>query len=63
VRLRYGIESYLVPEGSRTAAPRARAREEADSEGNAAIKGLLVDRALQYEEPLFLKCRAQLGVL
>jgi uncharacterized membrane-anchored protein len=56
---RYGIESYFVPEGE---GPRleALAREKklaaviaVDSGGNAAIKGLMIDGKLQYEEPLF----------
>lgn len=59
VAVRYGIESYFVPEGQ---GPRleALAREKkmaaliaVDAKGNAAIKGLIIDGALQYEEPLF----------
>jgi uncharacterized membrane-anchored protein len=59
VRVRYGIESYFVPQGE---GPRlellARDKKLAalvavDRAGNAAIKGLLIDGALQYEEPLF----------
>jgi uncharacterized membrane-anchored protein len=58
-RVHYGIESYFVPEGQ---GPRleALARDKkmaaliaVDSRGNAAIKGLVIDGALQYEEPLF----------
>ena len=59
VRVRYGIESYFVPEGQGKALE-ALAREKklatllaVDARGNAAIKGLLVDGVLQYEEPLF----------
>jgi uncharacterized membrane-anchored protein len=55
--MRYGIESYFVPEGE---GPRleslARDRKLAvlvavDNAGNAAIKGLIIDGKLQYEEP------------
>jgi uncharacterized membrane-anchored protein len=55
--VRYGIESYFVPQGE---GPRlealARNRKLAvlvavDGAGNAAIKGLLIDGKLQYEEP------------
>src|SRR5262249_36277566 len=53
--VRYGIESYFVPQGE---GPRleALARERklaalvaVDSAGNAAIKGLIIDGKLQYE--------------
>ena len=59
MRVRYGIESYFVPQGE---GPRleqlARDKKLAalvavDRAGNAAIKGILIDGALQYEEPLF----------
>jgi uncharacterized membrane-anchored protein len=59
VAVRYGIESYFVPQGQ---GPRleglARNKKLAavvavDGRGNAAIKGLVVDGVLQYEEPLF----------
>ena len=59
VRLRYGIESYFLPEAQgRKLEALAREKKLAtllavDGEGNAAIKGLVVDGALQYEEPLF----------
>jgi len=59
VRVRYGIESYFVPEGQgRKLEALARERKLAtliavDGKGNAAIKGILVDGVLQYEEPLF----------
>jgi uncharacterized membrane-anchored protein len=55
----YGIESYFVPEGTGIALEKlARERKLAaviavDSKGNAAIKGLSVEGALKYEEPLF----------
>ena len=57
--VRYGIESYFVPEGE---GPRLEAlardkklaaRIAVDRSGNAAIKGLLIDGVQQYEEPLF----------
>ena len=57
-QVRYGIESYFVPEGQgRRLEDLARERKMAalvavDSSGNAAIKGLLIDGVLQYEEPL-----------
>jgi uncharacterized membrane-anchored protein len=57
--VRYGIESYFVPEGQGKRLE-ALAREKrmaalvaVDAKGNAAIKGLIIDGALQYEEPLF----------
>jgi uncharacterized membrane-anchored protein len=56
---RYGIESYFVPEGQgRRLENLAREKRMAaliavDARGNAAIKGLLIDEKLQYEEPLF----------
>ena len=56
--VRYGIESYFVPEGKGLALE-AVAREKklaavvaVDAKGNAAIKGLMIDGRLQYEEPL-----------
>jgi uncharacterized membrane-anchored protein len=57
--VRYGIESYFVPEGQgRRLEGLAREKRMAaliavDARGNAAIKGLIIDGALQYEEPLF----------
>ena len=57
--VRYGIESYFVPEGQgRRLEELARekklaARIAVDGRGNAAIKGLVIDGVLQYEEPLF----------
>ena len=59
VRVRYGIESYFVPEGrGRMLEDLAREKKLAtlvavDGRGNAAIKGLIIDGVLQYEEPLF----------
>ena len=56
---RYGIESYFVPQGQ---GPKleAMARNQklaalvaVDKVGKAAIKGLIIDGKLQYEEPLF----------
>jgi uncharacterized membrane-anchored protein len=58
-RVRYGIESYFVPEGEgRRLENLAREKKLAalvavDGGGNAAIKGLVVDGQLHYEEPLF----------
>lgn len=59
VRARYGIESYFVPEGrGKKLEDLAREKKLAtlvavDGRGNAAIKGLVIDGTLQYEEPLF----------
>ncbi len=59
LNLRYGIESYFVPEGKGLALEQlARDKKLAalvavDAKGNAAIKGLMIDGKLQYEEPLF----------
>ena len=59
LRVRYGIESYFVPEGQgRRLENLAREKKLAalvavDGRGNAAIKGLIIDGVLQYEEPLF----------
>ncbi len=59
IQVRYGIESYFVPQG-RGAELEKLAREKKmaaliaiDGRGNAAIKGLIIEGALQYEEPLF----------
>ncbi len=58
LNLRYGIESYFVPEGTGRALEKlARDKKLAalvavDARGNAAIKGLMIDGTLQYEEPL-----------
>jgi uncharacterized membrane-anchored protein len=57
--VRYGIESYFVPQGQgRQLEALAREKKLAvlvavDWAGNAAIKGLIIDGQLQYEEPLF----------
>ena len=58
LNVRYGIESYFVPEGKGLALE-ALAREKklaaviaVDARGNSAIKGLMIDGKLQYEEPL-----------
>lgn len=57
--VRYGIESYFVPEGegpkleALARDKKLAARIAVSRSGNAAIKGLLVDGVLQYEEPLF----------
>ena len=59
MRVRYGIESYYVAQGNGPQLEQlARDKKLAaliavDSGGNAAIKGLVVDGQLQYEEPLF----------
>jgi len=57
--IRYGIESYVVPQGEGEKLQAAsRSKKLAvlvavDKGGNAAIKGLIIDGKLQYEEPLF----------
>ncbi|MEQ1613032.1 MAG: GDYXXLXY domain-containing protein [Hyphomicrobiaceae bacterium] len=58
LQVRYGIESYFVAEGKGLALEQM-AREKklaaviaVDARGNAAIKGLMIDGKLQYEEPL-----------
>ncbi len=59
VAVRYGIESYFLPEGrGKELEKLAREKKLAtlvavDTKGNAAIKGLIIDGKLQYEEPLF----------
>jgi uncharacterized membrane-anchored protein len=56
--VRYGIESYFVPEGSgkplevQVVNRKLAAVIAVDARGNAAIKGLMIDGKLQYEEPL-----------
>jgi uncharacterized membrane-anchored protein len=56
--MRYGIESYFVPQGQ---GPKLEAMMRdrklavlvaVDKTGKAAIKGLIIDGKLQYEEPL-----------
>ena len=56
--VRYGIEQYFVPQGEGLRLE-ALARDKklaaliaVDGSGNAAIKGILIDGRLQYEEPL-----------
>lgn len=55
----YGIESYFVPEGKgRELEALAQDKKLAavvavDTRGNAAIKGLMIDGKIAYEEPLF----------
>lgn len=58
LQVRYGIESYFVPEGTGLGLEKI-ARDKklsaviaVDAKGNAAIKGLMIDGKLQYEEPL-----------
>jgi len=56
--VRYGIESYFVPEGQGkrledlAREKKLAARIAVDGRGNAAIKGLIIDGVVQYEEPL-----------
>jgi uncharacterized membrane-anchored protein len=58
-QVRYGIESYFVPEGQgKRLEDLAREKRMAalvavDRNGNSAIKGLIIDDKLQYVEPLF----------
>lgn len=57
--VRYGIESYFVPEGAgrelerMVSERRLSAVIAVDAEGNAAIKGLMADGQLVYQESLF----------
>ena len=57
--IKYGIESYFVPEGEGSEIEDARDKLDVailaavSPLGRAAIKGLLIDGALRYEEPLF----------
>lgn len=59
LRVEYGIGSYFVPEGEGRALERqVRAQTlqvlaAVAPDGEAAIKGLLIDGELRYEEPLF----------
>ena len=59
LRITYGIESYFVPEGEgKRLEDLVRERKlqvllAVAPDGEAAIKGLLIDGELQYEEPLF----------
>jgi uncharacterized membrane-anchored protein len=58
-RVRYGIERYFLPEGegrrleSLAGDKKLAALIAVDGGGNAAIKGLLIDGVLTYQEPLF----------
>ncbi|MGI9403048.1 MAG: GDYXXLXY domain-containing protein [Hyphomicrobium sp.] len=57
--VRYGIESFFVPEGTGRELEKLRGKKKlaaliaVDESGNAAIKGLIVDGERVYEEPLF----------
>ncbi|KAB2849587.1 MAG: GDYXXLXY domain-containing protein [Hyphomicrobiaceae bacterium] len=57
-RIRFGIESYFVPEGKGLAIEKLAASSKlavvlaVDGRGRAAIKGLVVDGKTVYEEPL-----------
>lgn len=59
VRVKYGIEAYFVPEGvGKALEEQVRERKlqvlvAVGADGEAAIKGLLVDGELKYEETLF----------
>ena len=59
VIVRYGIESYFVPEGEGKSLERMVGEKRiaavvaVDDDGNSAIKGLTVDGQLVHREPLF----------
>ena len=59
VRIRYGIERYYVPEGEGKRLERMVGKNNfavlvaVAGDGTAAIKGLMINGKLQYEEPLF----------
>lgn len=59
VRVRYGLERYYVPEGKGKALERMVGKNNfavlvaVADDGEAAIKGLMIDGVVQYEEPLF----------
>lgn len=59
INVRYGIESYFVPEGEGIALERPAVGEEisllvtVDPKGDAAIKAVLVNGEVRYEEKLF----------
>lgn len=59
LNIRYGIESYFVPEGEGLEIENARNDMQVivvaaiANDGRAAIKGLMMDGELRYEEPLF----------
>lgn len=58
-RIKFGIEAYFVPEGEGKALEdlvrerKLQVLVAIAGDGEAAIKGLMVDGKLQYEEPLF----------
>ena len=59
VRLRFGLERYYVPEGEGKRLERMVGKNNfavlaaVAGDGEAAIKGLMIDGKLQFEEPLF----------
>jgi uncharacterized membrane-anchored protein len=59
LRIKYGIESYFVAEGGGKRLEKLAGDKKLSAliaigpDGEAAIKGLLIDGVLQYEEPLF----------
>ena len=59
VTLRFGIESYFVPEGEGKRLEKLRndnrlqVSARVTPDGEAAIAGLIIDGTLRYEEPLF----------
>ena len=59
LHIKYGIESYFVPEGQGREIETARNESKVvilaavDASGASAIKGLIIDGELRYEEPLF----------
>lgn len=59
INIRYGIENYFVPEGEGMALERPTEGEEVtmliavDKKGASAIKAVLVDDEVRYEEKLF----------
>lgn len=59
INVRYGIENYFVPEGEGMALERPAAGEEVtlmvavDERGDSAIKAVLVNDQVRYEEKLF----------
>lgn len=59
IRIKYGIESYFVPEGEGRELEqlvrdsKLQVLVAVANDGEAAIKGLLIDGEMRYEEPLF----------
>jgi uncharacterized membrane-anchored protein len=57
--MRFGIESYFVPEGEGRRLEKLRndnrlqVAARVTPDGEAAIAGLIIDGTLRYEEPLF----------